>query len=84
MILVIGGTGFIGSYLVKYLVEHGEDVRVLVRDKSKLKLLGVKVDFVKGDVTNKDSLKEAFKDVEEVYHLAAIFRHGENNEKIGR
>jgi dihydroflavonol-4-reductase len=82
MILVTGGTGFIGSYLVRHLVNQGEDVRLLVRDESKLKLLGVKVDFVKGDVTDKESLKEAFKDVDKVYHLAAIFRHGEDPKRI--
>ncbi len=82
MILITGGTGFIGSYLVKYLVEKGENVRLLVRNESKLKLLGVKVDFVKGDVTDRESLKKAFEDVESVYHLAAIFRHGEDPKKI--
>jgi len=82
MILVTGGTGFIGSYLVRFLVEQGEDVRVLVRDYSKLKSLGVKVDFVKGDITDKESLKKAFKDVDKVYHLAAIFRHGKDPKKI--
>jgi nucleoside-diphosphate-sugar epimerase len=81
MILVTGGTGFIGSYLVRYLLDKGEEVRVLVRDPSKLKF---NVDYVVGDITDERSLDDAFKDVDEVYHLAAIFRHGVDAEKIWR
>ena len=73
MILVTGGTGFIGSYLVEYLLSKGKDVKVLVRNPQKLKL---DVDFIVGDVTDRDSLRKAFKDVDAVYHLAALFRHG--------
>ena len=79
MILVTGGTGFIGSHLVEYLLSRGKDVRVLVRDPSKLRF---DVDFAVGDVTDADSLKEAFRDVEEVYHLAALFRHDADPRKI--
>ncbi len=67
MILVTGGTGFIGSYLVRYLLDQGKDVKVLVRDQSKLKF---DVDFVAGDITDRESVIRALKDVNEVYHLA--------------
>ncbi len=82
MILITGGTGFIGSYLVKFLVKQGEDVKLLIRNESKLRSLGVKVSFVKGDVTDKESVKKAFKDVEKVYHLAAVFRHDDDPRRI--
>ncbi len=79
MILVTGGTGFIGSHLVEYLLSLGEDVRVLVRDLSRLRWLEPlrhKVDVAVGDVRDRLSVREALKDVNEVYHLAAVFRHG--------
>ncbi len=74
MILITGGTGFIGNYLVEELVKRGEDIRVLVRNK-KPKL---EVEAVKGDVADRDSLKKAFNSVDRVYHLAALFRHDAN------
>ena len=71
--LVTGGTGFIGSHLVGTLVSKGEDVRMLVRETSKVerfKKLGV--DFVYGDITDKGTLKGIAEDVDIVYHLAAM------------
>lgn len=75
-ILVTGGTGFIGSHLVKKLIEKGHKVKCLVRETSQtdfLKNLGVELVF--GDITNKDSLKAIAKDVDVVYHLAALVDH---------
>ena len=77
-ILVTGGTGFIGSHVVKKLVANGHEVRCLVRETSQtdaLKKLGV--ELVHGDITDKDSLKAVAKDIDIVYHLAAIvdYRH---------
>ena len=75
-VLVTGGTGFIGSHLVKKLTEKGHKVRCLVRETSQtdfLKNLGVELVF--GDITNKDSLKAIAKNVDTVYHLAALIDH---------
>ncbi len=80
MILVTGGSGFIGRYLVKKLIKMGEDVRVLVRRR----MPGEEVEVAFGDVTDRDSVKKAFDGVDKVYHLAAIFRHGINPEEIWR
>ncbi len=77
MILVTDGTGFIGRYLVKLLLETGEDVMLLVRNPRDLP-----VEFVVGDVTDKKSLEKAFRDVDKVYHLAGIFRHGVSSRDI--
>jgi len=73
VILVTGGTGFIGSHLVDTLVSNGEDVRMLVRKASKVeKFKNLGVDFVFGDITDKDTLKGIAEDVDIVYHLAAM------------
>jgi nucleoside-diphosphate-sugar epimerase len=72
-ILVTGGTGFIGSYLVDTLVSKGEDVRVLVRKTSKVERFeNLGVDLVYGDITDKNTLKGIVRDVDVVYHLAAM------------
>src|SRR3990172_8480035 len=74
-VLVTGGTGITGGYLSRYLAEHGYTVRALDCKSSwivdDLRKLGVEV--VLGDVTDPDSVREAVKGVEVVYHLAAIY-----------
>lgn len=60
MILVTGGTGFVGSHLVKRLASERIQTRCLVRktsDTQKLKELGIEVAY--GDVLDKESLKKA-------------------------
>jgi len=55
----------------------GEDVMLLVRNPKDLH-----VKFVVGDVADKRSLEKAFRDVDKVYHLAGIFRHGVSSRDI--
>ena len=75
-VLVTGGTGFIGSKLVKELVKKGYQTKCLVRQASKTDLLrDMGVELVTGDITNKDSLNGIAGDVDIVYHLAAIVDH---------
>lgn len=70
-ILVTGGTGFLGSHLVRALLERGHQVRALVRRGSDVgKLEGA--ELVYGNLTEPDSLRQAVGGVEAVYHLAAI------------
>lgn len=68
--LVIGGTGFIGRYLVEALTREGKTVRVLSRGKPAMfdHLGGVSV--AQARLTDMDALAEAMKDVRVVYHLA--------------
>lgn len=75
MILVTGANGLLGSYLVRQLIDSGEQVRGLKRAKSNLALLGdyaSRVEWVEGDVTDIFSLEEAMKGVDKIYHLAAL------------
>lgn len=77
-IVVTGGTGFIGSHLAKFLVSMGHEVTCIVRDEKKAKLLGESgISLVRGDVTEKGSLKKAVGGNDVVYHMAAI--RGERN-----
>ncbi|HPJ17007.1 MAG TPA: SDR family oxidoreductase [Candidatus Woesebacteria bacterium] len=68
LIGVTGATGMIGKRLVEELVRRNENVRILVRKKSRLD----KVEEIVGDVNNLDDLKRFTKGLTEIYHLAAL------------
>lgn len=75
MLLVTGGTGFVGSHLIKRMRQEGIPVRALVRrpDKAQaLKDLGVEV--VPGDVSDKASLENATSGCERVVHLVGLIQ----------
>jgi len=86
MILVTGGTGLVGSHLLFDLVKQNKTVKAIIRDKKKIsqvkkifsyysedfESLIKKIDWVEGDVLDLYSLEQAFVDVKNVYHCAAI------------
>lgn len=73
-ILVTGGTGFIGYHTARELLAAGHRVRLLVRDKDKLRrLYGSNItDYVLGDVTDAASVDKALAGCEGVIHSAAL------------
>jgi farnesol dehydrogenase len=72
-IFVTGATGYVGSHLVKKLIELGHERHALVRSKEKAKNISHEnVRIFKGDLLNKESIQLAMKNCEEVYHLAAF------------
>ena len=71
MILVTGGTGFIGRHLVQELVRLGMPVRALVRDRTRAALLPPLVDIVPGDLRDARALADAVSGARAVVHLAA-------------
>lgn len=72
-VLVTGGTGFIGSQLVRALCREGCRVRVLRRQHSSLRLLeGLDIDSIVGDVRDADAVRRAMKGCDTVFHTAAI------------
>lgn len=72
-ILVTGGCGFIGSYLVDKLIELGNEVVVLDNLLSgKKEKLNKKAKFVFGDVRIPEDIKKAMKGCEVCFHLAAV------------
>ncbi|MBM4322933.1 MAG: NAD-dependent epimerase/dehydratase family protein [Deltaproteobacteria bacterium] len=71
--LVTGGTGFIGSHLVEALLRKRTEVRCLVRNRNNLKWLGgLPIELADGDCSDKTSLNEAVKGVDQVFHLAGV------------
>jgi nucleoside-diphosphate-sugar epimerase len=80
-ILITGASGFIGSHLAERLVKEKHNVRVLVRNENSKErrdsielLKRLKVEIIKGDLLNKDSLEKAIKNMDVIFHLAAIAR----------
>ncbi|WP_298653808.1 NAD-dependent epimerase/dehydratase family protein [uncultured Proteiniphilum sp.] len=71
--LVTGGAGFIGSNVVKYLLEEKWDVRVIdnLSSGSKLNLNKLNIEFIESDIRDPESVLMACKDVDIVFHLAA-------------
>ena len=73
MILVTGGTGFVGGHVVHELRRRDLPVRCLVRDARKAsRLSGWGCDLAEGDVADAASLARAVVDAQSVIHLVAI------------
>ncbi len=72
-ILVTGGAGFIGSYVVDKFIDKGEEVIVIDNLSSGVNYLNKNAHFYKVDLTNKEKIKDVFKHYkfEEVWHIAA-------------
>src|SRR3989338_458400 len=74
--LVTGGTGFIGSALVRRLVQKGHHVRVLDNDirgaSSRLSDIKGKIELIKADIRDPRQVSDACKGVDSIIHLAFI------------
>ena len=86
MILVTGGTGLVGAHLLYHLLLENEHIKAIHRQNSDLKAVKnvfsyysnnfeaifLKIEWVEADITNVCLLEEAFKNITEVYHAAAL------------
>ena len=84
-ILVTGGTGFLGSYIIKQLVEKGYSVRA-IRRSAKLPFwipsaIFDKVEWVEGDVLDVVALEDAMEGVDTVIHSAAVVSFAKKDRK---
>jgi nucleoside-diphosphate-sugar epimerase len=69
-VLVTGATGFIGRQLVKALLVAGAKVSILVRHPCSRTWSGKKVEEHLGDLSQRDKLSEACRNVDTIFHLA--------------
>ncbi|URM33421.1 UDP-glucose 4-epimerase GalE [Cytobacillus firmus] len=84
MILVIGGAGYIGSHIVKELLEQGRDVIVLDNlTTGKRDAVDPRAELIEADLSDRKVLKELFqsKPIEAVMHFAANSLVGESVNK---
>src|SRR5213080_4050233 len=72
--LVTGGAGFIGSNLVRALLERGDEVRVLdnFSTGNRANLEGVDIEIVEGELRSYERVHAAVRGVEVVHHLGAL------------
>lgn len=88
MIVVTGGSGYVGSHIVKRFAREGIPVRAMVRSRQRTvqegRLEGLDIELVEGDVTRSDSLKPVFMEADAVIHTVAIAveREGVTYEEI--
>jgi nucleoside-diphosphate-sugar epimerase len=79
---VTGGTGFVGGVLVKKLRALGHDVHASVRKPEKAKdLQATGVKLFRGDVTDKESMREAMTGVDGVFHVAGWYKIGAKDKR---
>ena len=78
-VLVTGATGFTGGHLARHLITAGDEVRALVRPRSRERfdrspLAASGVARVDGDLADADAVRRAVDGVDVVYHIAATYR----------
>ena len=74
-VFLTGATGFIGSHVARALVARGDSLRCLCRRNShRSDLEDLPIDWILGDLTDRDSLRRAMTGAEVVYHCAADYR----------
>jgi nucleoside-diphosphate-sugar epimerase len=81
-VFVTGGTGLVGSRLVEALLECGDEVVCLVRNPAKLqrRFPDNPPDMVKGDLDDRDALRQGCDGAQVVFHSAALTAARDRNE----
>ena len=82
-ILLTGGTGFVGSYLVARLIKDGHEVTILIRSGEEARGASPGVSFLEGDPTRRGPWQEAIRDHDAVINLAgaSIFTRWTDEQK---
>lgn len=85
MVLVTGGTGFLGAYIIRELVQKGYAVRAIRRSPKLPAFIPAavfeKVDWVDGDILDVLSLEDAMQGVDAVIHSAAVVSFSKQDRK---
>ncbi len=79
--LITGSSGHVGSNLIRELNKQDYKIRCIDFDGDYRAYEGFDVEVIKGDITNKDSLRSVFKNVDIVFHTAALINLDRRYEK---
>ncbi len=85
MILITGGTGFIGQALTRYLFSIGKQVRILIKPSQKSPKIprGIPVEIAVCSINDERGLFAAMKDVDVIFHLISTERYGTRADLFG-
>jgi len=90
-VLVTGGAGFIGSYIVDKLIKEGHEVRILDNLEPQVHetgdtpdYLNQEAEFIKGDVNNYEQFRDSLKDIDIVFHKASMVGVGQSQYQISK
>lgn len=73
--LITGANGFVGSAVLRLLINDGHEIRALVRPGSDRRNFdGIDLEIIEGDLRDTDSLERAVKGCNHVFHIAADYR----------
>jgi dihydroflavonol-4-reductase len=85
IVLVTGGTGFLGSYIIKQLIEKGYAVRAIRRSPKLPSFISAsildKVEWVDGDILDVVSLQDAMEGIDTIIHSAATVSFAKKDRK---
>ena len=74
-VALIGGTGYVGSYIIDELIKNGHTPRLLVRDGSESKVIQPeKCETINGDIDDAAALSETLEGCDAVIYLIALIR----------
>lgn len=74
LVLVTGASGFIGGAVAKLLISRGHQVRALARAESPRDNIPRECEIAPGDITDRESVRDAMAGVRYVFHVAAHYR----------
>lgn len=96
MVLITGATGLVGSHLALHLIENGEAIRAIYRNRESLNKtkslfhlyqkgnLFDQIEWIEADITDVPALEMAFENINYVYHCAALISFDGKEEELLR
>ena len=81
--LVTGSTGFLGSSVLRELINDGREVKALIRKgTSKKNITGLDVEIAYGDLRDIESIRSALNGCDILYHVAAYYSLWDRNKQL--